>query len=84
MSYLEDCYQHFPLPLALSIHCRLLMQTTQRRIKPVVLTKLLVHGAEGASWKNLDWVNMLRHLDRNIKAPKLCSYQLIFRKKGDW
>ena len=49
-----------------------------------VLTKLLVHGAESASWKDLYWINVVSDLHRNIEASKLCSHQLIFSKKGHW
>ena len=38
-----------------------------------ILTKLLVHGAEGASWKDLYWMKVLSDLHRNVKASKLCS-----------
>ena len=49
-----------------------------------VLTKLLIHGAQGASWKDLYRIEVLSDLHRNIKASKLCSDQLIFSKKGHW
>ena len=64
------------LAILASIH------TESRRV--IVLTKLLIHGAQGTSWKDLYWIKVLSDLYRNIEGSKLCSDQLILSKKGHW